>query len=579
MASTRPTKQQLDELDVLRDAEWHAVREAALKSTFIMATIVLWPDMAARHYWEPAHRPLCDWIDGTPTGGKRAAIFHRQARKTMLLTIARCVRLICAHPNIRIMLISALQRTAIDMCGLIKRQFQSNQSLRHYFPEFAIDDVKFGKIDEFTVPWRGVTSYLDPTLFATYMGSPMISRRCDVLIFDDPVDDDDVNNPDMARATMRNFIKCIPLVDDTSDFRQTTFIGTFKSYNDPASAICGHLSDTEVSKDKDEQEKVTGWEVVFRPIAFVPNGDFYNPGEFAFPDENPESKPHLPNVHTPESIREIYNSCLKDPQQGESYFWREYCCLVQAPKDQKFQAEWLNTWIEPGQVPPNTILSAIAVDSALKDEQILFRGDRTVILIGHYDREGRLYLTDGAMSKGWRTDDLRRNMLAMVANPKNRSPENLIREKTGEGTLFPVIQGWFNEARRPLVMRPLKLIGHGKKYLRITEALQYPFMGRRVFFVKGQFPEHIHQVLVDELVHLGQWGHDDVADCLSLFFHPDIKPVPPNEANGRKWVTPVTRPMQQSLEQTNPGAIAAIRTWGAFGVAAPAGPQGTLREG
>jgi hypothetical protein len=100
-------------------------------------------------------------------------------------------------------------------------------------------------------------------------------------------------------------------------------------------------------------------------------------------------------------------------------------------------------------------------------------------------------------------------------------------------------------------------VGHGKKYLKITEALQYPLMGRKIFFVRGHFPEDIHKVLVDELVHLGQWGHDDVADCLSLFFHPDIKVIAPRYTPST-WKVPMSRPMQTGTGRSNAAAQTAF---------------------
>lgn len=468
-----------------------------------------------------------------------------------MFNAARVVRLICNNPNIRIMVVTSYQRTAIDMCRLIKQQFTLNVQFRHFFPELAVDDPKFGKIDEFTHPARTSISLLDPTLFATYLGAPLISRRCDVWVADDPVDEDMVANPDIAQSTMDKFTQAIPLVDKTSDYRQMIFIGTPKSYNDPLAAICGEASSSEVKADK---EAITGWEVLTRPISYVPSPDFLVGGEFAFPDENKDAVIHLPNVHSPKMIREIYDECKRNPKMGESYFFREFAMLVQAPAEQKFLPEWLNGWIDPQQVPLNTVLSAITVDSALKDEQILFHGDNMVILIGHFDQFGRLYLTDGARSRSWRTEDFRRNLLSMVDHPKNRRPENFIREKIGEGTLFPMVQGWFIDARKPIRLRPVKVIGQGKKYLRITEALQGPFMAGKVFFVRGQFPEDIHKVLVDELTHLGQWGHDDVADCLSLFFHPDVRPLPAQEAPVSPLVR-MTRPMQLSTMRTTPAMV------------------------
>jgi hypothetical protein len=80
-------------------------------------------------------------------------------------------------------------------------------------------------------------------------------------------------------------------------------------------------------------------------------------------------------------------------------------------------------------------------------------------------------------------------------------------------------------------------------------------MGRKVFFVKGQFPEDLHRVIVDELTHLGQWGHDDAADALALFFHPDIRPALAGYSKTVPWKEVVTVPQQISTPWTNPMAI------------------------
>lgn len=570
---SKPTKAQLQELEELRKLEYEAIRTVALDSTWLFGTHVLFPDVAAKHYYEPTHKPIWDWMDAAPKGSKRGLVCTREFRKTMS-NVMRCTRLICKYPDIRIMLISALQRTAIDMCGLIKRQFMINQSFRHYYPEFAINDPKFGKIDEFTVPWRKSTSFLDPTFFATYLGAPLISRRADIVILDDPVDEDMVANPDLAQATMDKFTQIIPLVDKTSDFRQIFFMGTIKAYNDPISVLRGNAASSDVKVDK---EAVNDWEIVVRPISYVPTGNFHDPGPFQFPDENPEARPALPNVHTPEMIREIYNECCKNPNKGEQYFWKEFGCIVVAPGDQRIKPEWLNSWVEPQQVPLNTVFSGLSIDSALKDEQVLQKGDHMVYLVGHYDQWGNLYLTDGGRSRAWRAEDFRKVLISTVQAPKNRGVQNVLREKVGEGTFFPMVRGWFNDAKLPCVLHPLRMVGQGRKYLRILEALQAPLQGRKIFFVKGQFPEDIHKVLVDELTHLGQWGHDDVADCLATFYHPEIRVVPSGQAK-TSWTSPITRPLQNSLDRNNPAAASAVRQWQAFRVTPSQGPLKTTSD-
>lgn len=547
----------LNRLVEIREQERQAVRTAALKSTWVMATMVLWPDtdtekIASRHFDESAHRPLADWIDDTPTGGQKCIIMHREARKTFLFNIAHCVRLICANPSIRVILVTALQRTAIAMCQNLKRQFTMNPSFRYYFPEMCVDDIKWGKQDEFDHPLAGPRlGQLDCTFWATYSGAPLISRRCDVLKFDDPVDDEAVLNPDAADVVMRHFLQTIPLVERTSTLKQTFFIGTYKSHLDPASAITGKASSSD-----DIKRELGDWDWIVRPISFVPTGDFKMAGEFAFPDENPEAKPFLKSIFTPEEIRATYNRCLIDPKKGESFFMREYGCMVMAPGDQKILGEWLDTWVEPLQMPQNTVATWMTVDSALKDGQVLYKGDNMVILIGHFDSFGNLYLTDGARSRGWRSEDFRKVLLSMVQNPKNKNPQNFAKEKVGEGgQFFTEVNRWFIDARRPLVMKAIPAVGQGKKMLKIINALQGPLMAKKIFFVKGQFPEEIHKILVEELTHLGQWGHDDVSDALALFFHPDVRPIQQRTFNQETTVH-MSRPMQLSTTHNNRGVTA-----------------------
>jgi hypothetical protein len=174
--------------------------------------------------------------------------------------------------------------------------------------------------------------------------------------------------------------------------------------------------------------------------------------------------------------------------------------------------------------------------------------------VGHFDHYNNLYLTDGIRGR-FDSETFRKQLLAMLSHPKNKGAQNLIKEKVGEGTIFTEFKRWFMEAKRPLVVFPVPVIGRGEKVLRIINCLQGPFMGRKIFFVRGQFPEDLHRVLVDELTHLGQWGHDDAADALALFFHPDVRPMNNPNLKSVVWKDVVSVPTQISTAWTNPMAI------------------------
>jgi len=430
----------------------------------------------------------------------------------MMLHIAHAIRRIVNDPDIRIMAMTRYLDTAEKMCGLVKDQFQKNPNFKKYFPDFAIEDPKFGKINEFTHPLRRARGLLDPTYFATYLGAPLISRRSDILIMDDLVDEDDFTTIENAQTAMGKFTETIPLVETSSKYNMRFFIGTPKSFNDPAAAICGKMYTSDMGAV--EATAAGGYEIKRIPALMAKDGSPSLYGE-----------PTFPLVHSRESLAKTLEMCKLDPKKGEGYFFREYLVEVQAPSDRKFDPDWFDrAWVP--RLPSNIVRSGISIDSATKDGQVLFQGDFTVLLCGHFDAYGHLYLTDGARSNGWRSDDLKRELLSM--SQRNKMVSNILKEKVGEGGPFGQIREWFDQARMPMTAYPLVVRGMGKKIIRMIEALQAPLQAGHIHFVgdpmkKIGFPRDIWQAIKDELVHVGLWSHDDAADALSLFYHPDFR--------------------------------------------------------
>jgi hypothetical protein len=458
-------------------------------------------------------------------------------RKTYLLTVAQAVRRICVDPDVRILIVTALDDTAKKMSVLLKRQFTHNKSFAYYFPEMCITEEKFGTQYSFEHPSRREIE-MNPTVRATYLGAPLIGCRADIVICDDAVDEDKVLNPELADRTNSQINELVPLIDLKPEYNMMFVWGTPKSFNDYYALMSGQ------STSSSGDTKAPVFKVIRRSALEDEDGKPSLTGT-----------PILPTVFTAQELWNRLEQCKLNPSQGEGFFMREYLCLVQAPSEQKFKAEWLNTWVDPQMVPANTTFSGFTIDSAFKDEQIAkARGDTTVCLVGHYDTHDNLYLTDGIRGR-FQSDQFRKLLLSMLAHPKNRGVQNLVKEKVGEGTIFTEFRRWFMEAKKPLVLFPVPVIGRGEKMLRILNALQGPFMGRKIFFVKGQFPEELHKVLVDELTHLGQWGHDDAADALSLFFHPDVRPLTDRFAKKVVWKDVVTPAAQISTPWTNPMAI------------------------
>ena len=536
-----PTPEQVDRYKFLKQQEWERVRELAKGDLWLFITLVLWPREAEQHYQESLHRPIAEWIDTCPSGGRKCLLIPRKHRKTYIATIAHIVWRIIRDPNVRILLVSGLDATAKRFLGVIRRQFQYNESLRYYFPEFAVDPTKqLGDSYAFVHPQRTDYNLVDPTVCATYLGAPLAGRRCDILIFDDPIEKKHVTTPDQADKALHNFNDLIPVVDENEVYNMIFVIGTRWSYNDVYAAILGEDRGEEASAELDSEDV---YDCIVRHCFENKAGE---------PDFD-KGTPIFDKVFTRQGLLKILAEYRKDPKQGEEDFWKQMMNICQSPKGRKFEEEWFDTWVE--HAPPNIVWQGIVIDSATKDEQVIMRGDFTVMLAGGFDAWGNLYLFDGQRSDSMKSPDLMNDTLSTA---QRFGIFNIVKEKVGEEMFFGMIKEKFHSQRAPITTYPLSLRGQGRKVVRIVEALQSPAMGRKIFFVKG-FPKDLHNILVNELVHIGQWSHDDVADALSCFYHKDIR-VTTSLHSPVTWTVRNTRASQQSTSTYNAAAMTSWKT-------------------
>lgn len=538
-----PAAQQeaIEEYKFVRDQDWQQTRDLALEDLWTFITLVLWPDISDKHYQESLHEPVATWCTSATPGCRKLLLMPRKHRKTYVATIAQVVWRILRDPDIRILVVSGLDATAKSFLGVIKRQFQYNKTLRYYFPEFAVDPKKqLGDSHEFTHPKREDYNLVDPTVCATYLGAPLAGRRCDILIFDDPIEKKHVTTPEQADKALHWFNDLIPVVDENPEYNIIFVIGTRWSFNDIYGALLG--------EDRgDDQNVELEVDDVYESIVRHCLEDA---------DNNPDFDHGTPIFHklfTRGSLLKMLAQYRKDPKQGEEDWWKQMMNVCQSPKGQKFLPEWFDTWVP--QLPSNIVWSGIVIDSATKDEQVIMRGDHTAVILGHFDVHGHLYLSEGLRSDSMKSPDLMNETLSIA---QSKGVYNIVKEKVGEEMFFGMVKNHFHQARCPITTYPLSLRGKGRKVVRIVEAVQAPAMGRMIHFVEG-FPKHLHKVLKDELVHIGQWSHDDMADALSCFFHKDIR-VNPELYGAVDWKVRNTRQSQQSTKDTVPAALTNWRT-------------------
>jgi hypothetical protein len=459
------------------------------------------------------------------------------------MTIRHAAWRIIKDPNIRILIVSALDKTAKDFFGALKELFQNNPGIKKYFPEFHVPGNTWGTVYEFRHPMRDVT-YGDPnpTARATYLGAANAGWRADIILVDDPIDKEHVATPEQADKAMSSFNQLIPLVDNDSGYGMMFVSGTRKSHNDVFAAILGE------NRGEDTSVELAGKELRYDcKVRHCLEKD-------GKPDFE-AGTPIFPKRFTKASLLNDLEEYKNDPKRGEAEWWREMMNICMAPSEQKFEETWIDNWVPV--LPGNIVWSGIALDSATKDEQVLMKGDYTAAHVGHFDSYGHLYLTDAIHRNDLRSPDL---MKALAASAQRHNTCNILKEKVGEEMFFGMVTEAFINLGLPCRTYPLGVRGQGKKVVRITEALQAPFMSGKIHFVGNRrdvgYPIKVWRALRDELTHLSQWSHDDLADALSLFYHKDIR-VRPSSTTTSKWDVPRhARIPQRGTHMSNPAAAA-----------------------
>src|SRR3990172_6140354 len=129
---------ELAELKFLQEQEIATTRELALGDLWLLMSEVLWPAEMEEHFQEDFHKPIADRVTAAQPGCRDLLLAPRASRKTMLRLVAHVVWRILRDPNIRILIVSALDDTAKKFLGIIKTQFQKNVGIKKYFPEFVL---------------------------------------------------------------------------------------------------------------------------------------------------------------------------------------------------------------------------------------------------------------------------------------------------------------------------------------------------------------------------------------------------------------------------------------------------------
>lgn len=532
-------------LELLKKVQLRELREAALEDPWLFLTEILYCEPEQRqHYVESFHEPILMKLANLPSGEDALLLINREARKSFLV-IAFVTWLILRDPNIRIKMVCEKLETARMRTHALREIFLARspryRKFKEVFPDYLIDSRdELLQSQKWTHPLRTI-AYMEPTVFATYLGDSGAGTRCDVMIGDDPWSNSSLTSPEQGAKVMQQWLDLIPLVEMSSfgKYRNTILCVTPWRQYDPTAYILGVAQEGETGKAERPE-----WAV--HPIVHHVLEDPDRPCEAcpkwvteAWPHGHPDftkGKPPMAPIFTKEIVRQRLSKYRLSPALGEAAFWLQYMVVYRSVAATKFQKEWFRKvgWAHY----PQPKRRALVLDDASKDMQAIGQGDFCVAKFGEYDEEGRLLQVGALRSNEWTREQFIREILKWCY-AQRWWPTFIVKEKVSVDNFLVDIGRQFNEAGRPVILIPAPRAGLGKKEDMIVSTLQGPYERGEILF-GANYPTELFERDRYELMNLGSVSHDDMADATCLFFHPAVRvPATSRLPSGHgEWVTP-----------------------------------------
>ena len=142
-------------------------------------------------------------------------LFPRNHFKTSIITIAHAIQWIINYPDIRIALSMAVGDQTKKVMVELRGHFQYNHQFRLFFPEFCPPAKKagdWGSTEEFTIPNRGKVRK-EPTVCLITVGKVIAGSHYDVIKHSDLVDENNVKTPNQIADVNSHFGHMDPLLE------------------------------------------------------------------------------------------------------------------------------------------------------------------------------------------------------------------------------------------------------------------------------------------------------------------------------------------------------------------------------
>lgn len=502
-----------------------------------------------QHYVSTFHGELAWQLQNLKAGENLLLCLPREHRKTNLILAYLCWCIV-RDPDIRIKLISNKLQRAKDLSRMLREMFLINSEkfprFKEVFPDFMITSrEEILQAQQFTHPLRKA-AYLDPTVYATFLGSTGSGGRCDILVIDDGWDNSTLTSPDQGMKVFQQLIDLLPLVEGSSigAYRNIIITTTPWRYYDPTAIILG-VSSEPTTGQTEQALQLLPFKTIVRHAMEDPTRlcDVCPPSVVErYPHGAPDwvnGEPILAPIFTSKALKERYALYCIKPELGEQSFWLQYMCIYRSQGQDKFQEEWFIQLDRAGWGAPKR--RVLVLDDASKDFQQVGRGDYSVAKFGEFDDEGRLIKRYALRSNKWTRDQFISEILAWC-QASNWWPQFTVKEKVGVDSFLTDLQRAFNSHGRPVVPVPAQRAGLGRKLDYIAGTLQGPYERREILF-GNQYPQALFERDKYELLNLGSTAHDDMADADCLFFVEGVRVARGPELSvgprAGEWVPPM----------------------------------------
>lgn len=475
------------------------LREWAKSDLFFLARDILGMTLV-----ESTHRPVCDFfikknpnksIAEQDTVKERLLLYPRNAYKSSL-DIADIVQWILNFPDIRILILTSVERLAVLFLDDVKKHFVINESaptlMNRLFVDFCVLEKDLGNQTVFECPVRSKQrTTREPTILASSIESAKAGFHFDVLKIDDAVSEQNSFTLDQIQKVNRGYHMNRKLM---APYGYVDVVGTrYHSEDLYGEILANNQGETKVLckpallvKDSAKNKRLEDLEK-----------DEY---EVLFPADS-EGNPQL-----------TYAYLMREKHLNEEIFWGQYMMDPRTKDSITISRELIESHVvHHSQLPLNGPI-VIIWDLAYSRKK---GRDFSTGAVGMFDDKGSLYIVDLVRDRfgPW---DLAKAIVALWQQwPGCRLVA--IEDATGSHFLEPAIQQAAKEAGIQEMFYIDWFTPQQEKNAKHTRmAGLHPWLATDHLFFATHLP-HLQDLIGEFERCLGQHHHDDIPDCISQF--------------------------------------------------------------